>query len=112
MTPNDTNFESQITAALERKPQVYIPASFAASILAALPAGHAPNRATRTSYATPYTRRIALAAIVLLTIALIALPLREPNAMLSWTSMGFLVEMVFACELMALALWPGLWPSR
>jgi len=104
---NKPNFETQLTAALERKPQVDIPTHFASRVAASMPAQR-PARAKKSPH---YGRVAANLSMVLLGCALVALPLLRPESILSMHSYAFALEMIFTAELLALGLWPKLWQT-
>ena len=97
---SDANeFEAAITRALDRKPEVVVPADFAAKVRAALPA-QPKVRAQRS-----VGRIAAGVAAVGLVLALCWL---APHARPSFGSMAFDLEMVLVVELMGVAAWLGM----
>jgi hypothetical protein len=97
---SDANeFEALITRALDRKPEVVVPADFAAKVRAALPA-QPKVRAQRS-----VGRIAAGVAAVGLVLALCWL---APHARPGIQNMAFGVEMVLVVELMGVAAWLGM----
>ena len=97
---SDANeFEAAITRALDRKPEVVVPADFAAKVRAALPA-QPKVRAQRS-----VGRIAAGVAAVGLVLALCWL---APHVRPSFGSMAFDLEMVLVVELMGVAAWLGM----
>ena len=94
----DDGLEAAITRALERQPEVVVPAEFAARVRAALPA-RAKVRARRS-----VGRTAAMAAGVGLMLALCLL---APHARPSFGSLAFDLEMVLLVELAGVAAWLG-----
>jgi hypothetical protein len=97
---SDANeFEAAITRALDRKPEVVVPADFASKVRASLPAR--PKVRTQRSVG----RMAAGVATVGLVVALCWL---APHARPSFGSMAFDLEMVLVVELMGVAAWLGM----
>ena len=97
---SDANeFEAAITRALDHKPEVAVPADFAARVRAALPAQ--PKAKARRSVG----REVAMVATVGLVVALCVL---APHARPSFESVAFDLEMVLVVELMGVAAWLGM----
>jgi len=97
---SDANeFEAAITRALDRKPEVAVPADFAARVRAALPAQ--PKVRTQRSVGQ-ITAGVAAVGLVL------ALCVLAPHARPSFGSMAFDLEMVLVVELMGVAAWLGM----
>ena len=97
---SDANeFEATITRALDRKPEVVVPADFAAKVRASLP----PRPKVRTQRSAG--RTAAGVAAVGLVVALCWL---APHARPSFGSVAFDLEMVLVVELMGVAAWLGL----
>jgi hypothetical protein len=91
--------EAAITRALDRKPEVVVPADFAAKVRAALPAQ--PKVRVRRSVG----REVAMVAAVGLVLALCWL---APHARPSFESVAFDLEMVLVVELAGVAAWLGM----
>ena len=97
---SDANeFEAGITRALDRKPEVAVPADFAAKVRAALPAQ--PKVRTQRSVG----RIAAGVAAVGLVLALCVL---APHARPGVQNMAFALEMVLVVELVGVAAWLGM----
>ena len=97
---SDANeFEDAITRALDRKPEVVVPADFAAKVRASLPA-QTKVRAQRS-----VGRIAAGVATVGLVVALCWL---APHTRPSFGSVAFDLEMVLVVELMGVAAWLGM----
>jgi hypothetical protein len=97
---SDANeFEAGITRALDRKPEVVVPADFAARVRAALPAQ--PKVRTERSVG----RIAAGVATVGLVLALCVL---APHARPGVQNMAFALEMVLVVELVGVAAWLGM----
>ncbi len=97
---SDANeFEAGITRALDRKPEVAVPADFAARVRAALPAQ--PKVRTQRSVG----RIAAGVAAVGLVLALCVL---APHARPGVQNMAFALEMVLVVELVGVAAWLGM----
>ena len=86
--------EAAITAALEHRASVDVPQEFAARVMAALP----EPRARRV--AMPVGRNVALAAVVLLTVALFALARHSVPSFANW---AFDLELLLLAQLCAIA---------
>lgn len=65
---NDLGFEDRLTRALERAPEIAVPGSFALRVMQNLP----QQRRMYAARTSAYGRKIAVAAMVLLAVALIA----------------------------------------
>jgi hypothetical protein len=97
---SDANeFEAAITRALDRKPEVMVPADFAAKVRASLPVQ--PKVRTQRSAG----RTAAGVATVGLVLALCWL---APHARPGIQNMAFGLEMVLVVELMGVAAWLGM----
>ena len=97
---SDANeFEAAITRALDRKPEVAVPADFAAKVRAALPAQ--PKVRVQRSVG----QGVAAVAAVGLVLALCWL---APHVRPSFESVAFDLEMVLVVELMGVAAWLGM----
>ncbi|MGA7158963.1 MAG: hypothetical protein WBY53_19110 [Acidobacteriaceae bacterium] len=92
-------FEAAITRALERQPEVAVPADFAARVRAALPAQ--PKVQARRSVSQT-TATVAVVAMVL------ALCMLAPHVRPSVSSLGFDLEMLMVVELAGVAAWLGM----
>lgn len=103
---NDTDgranaLEMRVLRALEAKPLVSIPAEFAASVGARVPARLAAA-VTPARYGTTAMR----AAMAVLVIALVAVGVRSADR----STVGIAVEWILCVQLVALATWrSGLW---
>ncbi len=86
--------ERELVRALERRPQVTVPADFAARVVLALPAAGGSRRTPRAG------KTVAMAAAVLLAGALFVL---APHAGPSFANVGFDVELLVLAELAAVA---------
>jgi hypothetical protein len=97
---SDANeFEDAITRALDRKPEVAVPADFAAKVRASLPA-QPKVRAQRS--VGQITAGVAAVGLVL------ALWVLAPHARPSFGSVAFDLEMVLVVELMGVVTWLGM----
>lgn len=97
---SDANeLEAAITRALDRKPEVAVPADFAARVRAALPAQ--PKVRARRSVG----QMAAVTGAVVLLAGLCAL---APHVRPSFGSVAFDLEMVLMVELMGVAAWLGM----
>ena len=97
---SDANeFEAAITRALDRKPEVAVPADFAAKVRAALPAQ--PKVRARRSVGR-ITAGVGAGGLVL------ALCWLAPHARPGIQNMAFGLEMVLVVELMGVAAWLGM----
>jgi hypothetical protein len=78
MSPTQRKFDAMLTAALERQPEIAVPANFAARLSASLPAARPAQRAVRTTH---YGRTIATACTLLLIAALFLVPILYPHSL-------------------------------
>jgi hypothetical protein len=99
MSDEERMVDAAITRALERKPEVVVPADFAAKVRAALPAQ--PKVRERRSAGK-------IAAGVAAVGLLLALCLLAPHARPSFESVAFDLEMVLVVELVGVAAWLGM----
>ena len=94
-----SEFEGAITRALDRRPEVAVPADFAAKVRAALPAR--PKVRQR--------RSVGLTAAGVAAVGLVlALCWLAPHARPNFESMAFDLEMVLVVELVGVAAWLGM----
>jgi len=91
--------EAAITRALDRKPEVLVPANFAAKVKAALPSQ--PRVRARRSV----RRQVAMVGAAGLVLALCWV---APHARPNFGSVAFDLEMVLVVELMGVAAWLGM----
>lgn len=96
--PQDQDFESRITTAIEHKPEPQIPADFAAKV-AARAVAH-PLR--RRRYKPQFGRMIALLSAPLATLALFVL---APHTAPDLKSLTFDTEVVLLAELAFIGWW-------
>ncbi len=94
-----SEFEDAITRALDRKPEVAVPADFGAKVRAALPAQ--PKVRERRSVGLT-AAGVGAAGLV------VALCWLAPHARPSFASMAFDLEMVLVVELVGVAAWLGM----
>lgn len=92
-------FEARITAALEQRRDVAVPADFAARIASALPQGKVRRRRLHAG------RAVSVAICVLMLVAMVAL---APRASESLTNHASLAELCLTAALGAMACWLGL----
>jgi hypothetical protein len=105
MSPTQRKFDAMLTAALERQPEIAVPAHFAARVAASLPAMRPAQRAVRTTH---YGRTVAMVCTLLLIAALVLLPILHPlNA--SLRSGAFLMEILFTLTLATLFAASEIW---
>jgi len=97
MSNTERKFDAMLTAALERQPQVTIPAGFAARVTAALPA----RRPVRVTH---YGRAAAYLCMMLLVAALAWVAHSSPATVISLRNETFVLEMVFTAALLLLIL--------
>ncbi|WP_263373788.1 hypothetical protein [Granulicella aggregans] len=103
MNPEQNNQESALIAALERKPEIAMPADFQLRLRAVL-ANEPPRRsATRVSFA----RATAYVAAACMAVALIVLTMLYPEAIKVPESMTFILEVLIVAQLMAVGFWLG-----
>jgi hypothetical protein len=99
--------EATVTQALNEKPEVQIPADFAARVAARVPAQRKASPAPRVR---PHNWGL-LTAILLIAAGLIATAFADPGALN--TRMGAVFILLVASEIAGIALWLGTdWPSR
>jgi len=91
--------EQRIERALERQPEVLVPAEFAARVVRSLPVQSAP-RGWRLGRARSLGKIAAGTAAVVLAVALFVL---APHAVPSFSSLAFDVELLVLAELAAVA---------
>jgi hypothetical protein len=106
MSPNEQKFDAMLTAALERQPEIAIPANFAARVAASVPAVRPAQRAVRVTH---YGRTIATACTLLLMIALVLIPVLRPQFHVSLHNAAFALEMLLAFELAVLFAASEIW---
>ena len=97
MSNTERKFDAMLTAALERQPQVAIPAGFAARVAASLPA-RKPVRVTH------YGRWVAYLCMMLLVAALAWIAHSTPATTISLHNESFVLEMAFTSVLLLLIL--------
>jgi len=102
---NDPKFDSMLTAALERRPEIVVPTGFAARVAASMP-GRRPVRVTH------YGRNAIYACILLLTAALAVLAATHPVSWLDLHSMVTLLEMALTGELLLLFVFAEFWQMQ
>jgi hypothetical protein len=95
------NFEAKLTRALEQRPEVAVPAEFAARVRAALPA-QMPVRARGT------VRVSRTAAMVSGVVLLVAMCWLAPHSSASFRSAAFDMELVLLAELAGVVVWMGM----
>ena len=96
MQSQDDNFDARVTRALERRPELAVPANFSARVAAALP----PPRRVRPPMQVG--RRTALVALVVLGLSLFAL---ASHAAPTFGSLAIDIELVVIAELGGIAYW-------
>jgi hypothetical protein len=101
-----SRFDAALSAALEHKPAVSIPANFAARIAARVPARPAAVRSTH------YGRTIAYVSMLLLALALTWLPVAHPAALRNISSWSSLTELTLILEMLALLYFTEFSPVR
>jgi len=108
ITPDQARrrFEALLTAALEHKPAVAVPAGFAARVAALVPARAAAIRATH------YGRIISYVSMALLLMVLAWLPVAHPADLRNITSWTSLTELVLILELLAIGYFTEFAPAR
>ena len=94
--PVNTDLETRITAALERRAEPAVPADFAARVVAALP----PVLLARTRVSAGRWAGIAAAAVALAAMLVLA-----PHCVPSFTNLAFDAELLLTAELAAIASW-------
>ena len=95
--------ESLLTAALERKPDIAIPADFHLRLHASIAAEPAIPARTQLRFA----RVTAYVAAFCLAIFLVALTALYPEAVKAPESMTFILELMLLAQLMAVGFWLG-----
>jgi hypothetical protein len=98
------NQESMLTAVLERKPAIAIPADFHLRLRASIAAEPASRANTHVSFA----RATAYFAAFCLAFVLVALTVIYPNAIKAPESMTFVLELMLLAQLMAVGFWLGM----
>ena len=88
-----------LTLALEAKPEVAVPADFAARVAASVP----PRREKRATLRVPRHWGLITAMAVVTVVLVVGFP--SPKPANSWVGLGFV--MVVASEIAGLALWLG-----
>jgi hypothetical protein len=104
MNTNETRFDAHLTAALERQPEIAVPADFAARLAVSLPAAR-PVRVTH------YGRTAAYLCMAILTAALFLLPILRPDSLQTIRSGASLLEIAFTLELMFLFFYSDIWQT-
>lgn len=101
--------DAWVCDALESKPEVRIPADFAARVAAALPETRGAARESHGGEHTgvrTYVRQWGLmTAIALVAVGLIAMPVADPTVLN--TRMGLVFVGIVASEIAGIALWLG-----
>jgi hypothetical protein len=97
----DAWLDSTVTEALNEKPEVGIPADFAARVAAGLPEKRVSARGT------PNRMRHwgLIAAVIVAAVVLVAIAVANPVKVNTWIGMGLLVLVV--SEVAGIALWLG-----
>jgi len=91
------NLDLRIAEALDRGPQVTIPAGFAARVVSRLPE-QVPARSMMPVFRYTYSRRLAMVCVALLAVVLLLVAASKPS--------NFIVaEGIFVGELALLTLW-------
>jgi len=98
MSNSERKLDAMLTAALERRPEVAVPAGFTARVMTSLPARR-PVRAT-----THYGRLAAYICMVLLVAAMLWIGRSGPAFSLSLGNMSFVLEMLCTLALLLLIL--------
>lgn len=102
----DEMFEARMTQALERVPEITIPADFAARVTAQLPKRRAMTMPSlRTQRAG---QSIAVACLVALVAAMLMLAPRATLHSTFWTAL----EWTLCAQFVVLAMWLGVWQRR
>jgi hypothetical protein len=98
--------DATVTQALDAKPEVRIPADFAARVAARLPE---QSGTAVQSGRGPYRAHWGLiTAIVLVTVGLLVMAVADPVRMN--TRMGMILMALLVAEIAGIALWLGCWP--
>lgn len=96
LDPNQ-DLDLRIAEALDRGPQVTVPAGFAARLASRLPE-QAPARSAMPAFRYTYSRRLAVVCAALLAVVLLVVAVSRPSNFA-------LAEAVFVGELALLTLW-------
>ncbi|HEY0307104.1 MAG TPA: hypothetical protein VGB94_03030 [Acidobacteriaceae bacterium] len=102
---NEQKFETMLTAALERQPEMMIPANFAARVAASVPA----RKAIRVTH---YGRNAIYVCILLLTAGLAALAATRPVSWMDLHSVVTLLEIALTAELLLLFVFAEVWQTQ
>ena len=107
----NTELDERLTRALEAAPTPLIADDFAQRVMQRLPARPVPSRyvAATHSVATYVGRRVAFAALVLLTVLMFWL---APHTFNMGHSTMTLIELVFCAEFVGVVLWLSPLPLR
>ncbi len=97
-TDEAKELEAAITRALDRRPEIAVPADFAARVRAALPA----QPKVRARRSVGQTAAVAGAAVLMVGLCWLA-----PHARPNFASVAFDLEMLLVVELAAVAAWLG-----
>jgi hypothetical protein len=103
MKADQDNQESLLIAALERRPEIAVPADFQLRLRASLASEPARRLTKRVSFA----RATAYVAAVCMAVVLVVLTMLYPEAIKVPESMTFIVELLIVAQLMAVGLWLG-----
>ena len=93
--------EARMTASLERRPVVTIPADFAARVMKHLPEKRPRSAPLRVGSTAAYFSSAVVA------LALLVLARTNPQAVTPVNSFAFLFEMLLVAELLAVGYWLG-----
>jgi hypothetical protein len=105
MNTNQTdNQESMLTSALERRPEITIPADFHQRLHASI----AAEPAVPTKMPVSFGRATAYLAAFCLAVVLVGLTVLYPNAVKAPESMTFILELIILAQLMAVGFWLGM----
>lgn len=100
---HDLHHESMLTTALERKPDIAVPADFQLRLRAALSAEPYQRPTTHISFA----RATAYIVAACMAVVLAVLAALHPDAVKAPESMSFALEIIIVAQLMAVGFWLG-----
>lgn len=96
--------EAKVVAALQRRPEIAVPAEFAARVARAMPAKVHSRGASRPMFG----RLAGYLAVAAMMAVLLALAWRHPAALEAGRGFVFAVELLLVAQLLAVGLWLGI----
>jgi hypothetical protein len=95
-----------LTEALEQRPEIAVPAGFAARLMGRL-ADERPGGSYRTRRRVSVGRTVGYVSAAATTVALAAVAIANPGALEAGKTIAFGLEMLLVAELLGVGLWLG-----